>query len=256
MTDSIPPPFCRQGNKYKLRNVIIPLIPEHKRYVELFAGSGAIFYNKDKAEENILNDLDKKTIANFRLIKNAPLDPKKYENAPETIPAMKYFFDHHGDSIVDRLIAEKIRTCTGFSGKPVVYSKNIYKPSALKKVVKLLGEYKAKLKGVKLENKDYETIVKKYDGKDTFFFIDPPYENTDNTSGYAQTTDFDFDRLKNVLLHIKGNFLMTINDSKRIRDLFKGFHITPIKVTNPYISRHKNVNPFRNELVVRNYTLV
>ena len=53
---TIKPPFCRQGNKYLHRKNIIPFIPPHKRYVELFVGSGAIFYSKEKAQETILND--------------------------------------------------------------------------------------------------------------------------------------------------------------------------------------------------------
>lgn len=253
---SLPPPFCRQGNKYPIRNIIIPLIPPHKRYVELFAGSGAIFYNKEKAEQNILNDLDKKTIANFRLIQNAPLDPAKYAHQPKSLTAIKHFFDHHGDSIADRLILEKIRTCNGFSSKPVTESKQIYQTRSVDRVLKLLGEYKDKLKGVKYENKDYEAVVKKYDSPDTFFFIDPPYENTAKEFGYAQSTEFDFERLRDVLSKIKGDFLMTINDSKHIRDLYRQFHIKTIKVPNAW-SHKKNSKQgaFRPELIITNYSI-
>ena len=253
---TLPPPFCRQGNKYPIRDIIIPLIPPHKRYVELFAGSGAIFYNKDKAEQNILNDLDKKTIANFRLIQNAPLDPAKYAHQPKSLTAVKHFFDHHGDSIADRLIHERIRACSGYSQRPVTESKQIYHVKNAERVLKHLGEYKEKLKGVKYENKDYEAVVKKYDNADTFFFIDPPYENTAKEFGYAQSGEFDFERLRDVLSKIKGDFLLTINDSKRIRDLFKGFHIKPIKVPNPY--SHRKVSKqkaFRPELIITNYNI-
>lgn len=253
---TLPPPFCRQGNKYPIRDLIIPLIPPHKRYVELFAGSGAIFYNKEKAEQNILNDLDKKTIANFRLIQNAPLDPAKYAHQPKSLTAVKYFFDHHGDSIADKLIAERIRACSGFSQRPVTESKQIYHAKNVDKVLKYLGEYKDKLRGVKYENKDYEAVVKKYDNADTFFFIDPPYENSDKKLGYAQSSEFDFERLKDVLSKIKGKFLMTINDSKRIRDLYKEFHIKPIKVPNPYSHRkNSKQKAFRPELIITNYSI-
>jgi DNA adenine methylase len=253
---SLPPPFCRQGNKYPIRDIIIPLIPPHKRYVELFAGSGAIFYNKDKADQNILNDLDKKTIANFRLIQNAPLDPAKYAHQPKSLSAVKHFFDHHGDSIADRLIHERIRSCSGFSNQPVTKSKQIYVVKNVDRVLKLLGEYKDKLKGVKYENKDYEAVVKKYDSPDTFFFIDPPYENTEKSFGYAQSTDFDFERLREVLSKIKGDFLMTINDSKRIRDLFRQFNIKPIKVPNAWSRRdNSKQKAFRPELIITNYSI-
>jgi DNA adenine methylase len=253
---SLPPPFCRQGNKYPIRNIIVPLIPPHKRYVELFAGSGAIFYNKEKAEQNVLNDLDKKTISNFKLLQNAPLDPAKYSHAPKSLSAIKHFYDHHGDSIADRLILEKIRTCNGFSGKPVTASKNIYQTRGIDRVLKLLGEYKEKLRGVKYENKDYEAVVKKYDGADTFFFIDPPYENTSKSFGYAESAEFDFERLREVLSKIKGKFLMTINDSKRIRDLFRQFKIKPIKVPNAWgYKENSKQGAFRPELLISNYNL-
>jgi len=253
---SLPTPFCRQGNKYPIRNIIIPLIPPHKRYVELFAGSGAIFYNKEKAEQNVLNDLDKKTISNFKLLQNAPLDPAKYIHQPKSLTAVKHFFDHHGDSIADALIHERIRACSGYSQRPVTESKQIYHVKNAERVLKHLGEYKDKLKGVKYENKDYEAVVKKYDNADTFFFIDPPYENTSKVFGYAQSSEFDFERLKDVLSKIKGDFLLTINDSKRIRDLFRQFNIKPIKVPNPYSHRKiSKQKAFRPELIITNYNI-
>jgi len=109
---------------------------------------------------------------------------------------------------------------------------------------------------VKYENKDYEAVVKKYDSPETFFFIDPPYENTAKEFGYAQSSEFDFERLKDVLSKIKGNFLLTINDSKRIRDLFRQFHIKPIKVPNAYSHRkNSKQKAFRPELIITNYSI-
>lgn len=252
----IPPLFCRQGNKYPIRDKIIPIIPPHKVYVELFAGSGAIFYNKEKAVKNVLNDLDKDALNRFRLIKKAPLDLEKYPDFKKSIPAVRHFFDHHGDAIADRIMLEKIKSCTGYSGRPVSKSTGIYKAPQAKNVVKLMSEYKEKLDGTILENKDYEAVVKKYDGTETFFFIDPPYENTDKSFGYAESSEFDFERLERTLKSIKGKFLMTINDSSRIRKLFKDFNIKAIKVPNAW--GHRNASKqgfFRPELLISNYKL-
>lgn len=248
------PPFCRQGNKYPIRDVIIPLIPPHKRYVELFAGSGAIFWNKHKAEENILNDLDKQVVSQYHLLKKAPLDPDKYELHLDTIPKVKAFFNKTPRTTADKLLWEKIRTSNGFSGKPVVTVDNIYRPSNPANVLDNLVEYKDMLEGVKIENRDYADIVKKYDGRNTFFFIDPPYENTSKSFGYAQDTDFDFERLRQILASIKGDFLMTINDSPRIRTLFKEFNIKPFNVYTAWGHREGR-STTRKELLISNYTL-
>jgi DNA adenine methylase len=223
--------------------------------VELFAGSGAIFYNKEKAEENILNDLDKKTIANFRLIQKAPTDPAKYNN-PTSLRAMKHFFDHHGDSIAEKIILEKMRTCSGYMSHPITSSKGIYQVTRVDRILRHLADYQEKLKGVKYETRDYEAVVKKYDSPDTFFFIDPPYENTSKSFGYAQDKDFDFERLREVLDKIRGDFLMTINDSPRIRQLFKGFHIKKMAVPNNYShTKNSKQKAFRPELLIANYKI-
>lgn len=246
------PPFCRQGNKYSMLDDILPLIPSHKVYVELFVGSGAVFYNKEKAEKNIINDLDKTTINNFRLIKNAPLDPDKYYQ-PETIEETKKFFRKHGDSVADKIVGQRIELCTGFRNKPVKKEAGIYRHVGMKKFLKNVDVFKEKMKDTIIENKDYGEVVKKYDGVDTFFFIDPPYENTRKDFGYAQTTDFDFERLKNILSSIKGKFLLTINDSDYTRNLFKDFYIKPIDVFDPHKNIYGSGKRFRKELIITNY---
>ena len=253
---SLMPPFCRQGNKYLHRKTIIPLIPPHKRYVELFAGSGAIFYNKERAEENILNDLDKGVVKRFNMIKKATPDMDKYNETLTTIPKVKAFFEKTPRSNTDKLLHEIIQACFGFSGKPVVVSKNIYKPSnPVTKIKKSLCKWKDALKGTTITNKDYGEIIKKYDGADTFFFLDPPYENTDPNFDYAEDVDFDFQRLADELRCIKGDFLMTINDSKNIRRLFKDFTINTYAASTGWDTKgHKGrKHVVRKELLISNY---
>ncbi len=87
---SVKPPFNRIGNKYPLRNKIIPLIPPHNTYVDSFLGSGAIFFNKEKAEKNVLNDLDKATIRRIRILKTAPSNPDAYRNDLDTLKKSKH----------------------------------------------------------------------------------------------------------------------------------------------------------------------
>jgi DNA adenine methylase len=252
---SLSVPFCRQGNKFYHRKDIVPIIPPHKRYVELFAGSGAIFYNKAKADDNILNDLDKGVVQRFNMIKNASTDFSKYNQSLDSLAKVRAYYDKPAKTKEDKLLHAIIQTCFGFSGKPVVKSTGIYKPgNPLDKLKRHLDDWKEALKDTKIENKDYAEVIKKYDSPDTFFFLDPPYENTDKDFEYAQDEDFDFERLANVLDGIKGNFLMTINDSPNIRKLFKKFQVKTWNVRAGWAgSRAKGHDNRRAELLISNY---
>jgi DNA adenine methylase len=255
-TRSIKPPFCRQGNKFPIYPSIVDRIPPHTIYVEPFVGSGAVFFNKaPDAKTNVLNDLDKRTIERLRLLQSAPKDLSKYRTDLNTVAKIRAFYlDAGTTSPADRLFYEKIVSCNGFSGKPVSGPKNIYKKANPHKMLDLLPTYQEILKDVILTNVDYEECVSKYDGPGTFFFIDPPYENTvKKTYGYAEDADFDFERLAKVLAKIKGRFLMTINNSAKIRKIFSRFHQSPIKVYTRWghTSGHRN----RKELFVSNYRL-
>ena len=252
---NIPPPFCRQGNKFPMREEIIRLIPRHKRYVEPFLGSGAIFYNKPPllSQENILNDLDKYTYDQHRFLLNAPTDPAKYPRGLNTLSAIKRFYKKTPRTAVDKLIHAKIEACNGFSGSPVRSSYGIYRKADPAKILKNLEFYQSRLKSnTKLLNLDYATVVNTYDSPETFFFFDPPYEKTRSIYGYGEHKDFDFDKLREVLSGIKGKFLMTINDSRNMRTLFKEFRIKTTKVYARWSRKTKKAND-RKELLITNY---
>jgi len=254
--ENIPPPFCRQGNKYPMREEIIKLIPEHKRYVEPFLGSGAIFYNKpaDMSQENILNDLDKHTYMQHRLLKEAPINSMKYPQGLNTIPAIKRFYRKTPRTPAERLIHAKIEACNGFSGSPVRLSYGIHRKADPVKILKNMPFYQSRLKdgNTTLLNQDYAKVVETYDSPTTFFFFDPPYEKTRTIYGYGEHKNFDFDKLLNVLRNIKGKFLMTINDSPTMRNLFKEFNIQTTKVYARWSRKTKKAE-VRKELLIMNY---
>lgn len=249
---SLKPFFCRAGNKYVLRNRIIPLIPEHEIYVEPFFGSGAIFFFKPKAKVNIINDLDEKTINRIKLLIRSPTDLTKYKQDIDTVEKVKAFFNKKPKTNADKLTIEKIKTCNGFNNTEVVTDKNIYKNTNPFSTIKYIDLYKRKLKDVHIFNLDYREIVKECDSSSTFFFFDPPYENTNPDFGYAEDKNsFDFNKLLKTLKKIKGKFLMTINDSPAMRELFKDFNIKPfIAFTNNMILGRQ-----RRELFVCNYLI-
>jgi DNA adenine methylase len=244
----IKPPFCRQGNKTPILKEIIELIPQHKIYCEPFVGSAVVFFNLPKVKLSILNDLDKDVYNRLKLLQKAPLDITKYRHDLNTLEKVKDFYEHHNNTINDLLLYHKISACSGFNGKPVKTVKQIYNRYNPAYFLKHLEYYKKMLAGVKITNQDYIKIIVKYDSPDTFFFIDPPYENTDKS--FYSDIGMDYHELSFLLQNIKGKFLLTINDSPNIRKIFKPFKIKKINVQSTWRSEKSKI---RKELFIMNY---
>ena len=64
----------RLGNKQAIAQDLIKYFPEHNCYVEPFFGAGGMFFNKPKANYNILNDLDSDVFNLFQVVINQKKD--------------------------------------------------------------------------------------------------------------------------------------------------------------------------------------
>jgi len=243
------PPFNRIGSKMPILDKILPLIPVHDTYVECFVGSGAIFFNKEKAKKNVLNDLEKDVATRLKLLKSGSSNPADYDFGLTTLPKIKRFYLKHPNTTEAKIIYQKIVASTGYNNKPLKNVKGIYRAMNPATTFEDVVEYKDKLKGTTILSQDYEKVVDKYDSPTTFFFLDPPYENTNVTFGYAEDVGFDFERFAEVCNNIEGYVMVTLNDSPYIRKLFKGWKIKKILVPQ---SMKKDHIP-RKELIIMNY---
>ncbi|MEO6883117.1 MAG: DNA adenine methylase [Bacteroidia bacterium] len=69
-------------------------------------------------------------------------------------------------------------------------------------------EYAKRLEQVQIECKDALKVIEQYDGKDTFFYLDPPYFNSD-CGHYKGYTEQDYEKLLQALEKIQGKFLLS-----------------------------------------------
>ena len=58
------------GGKRRLAKTILPLFPEHTCYVEPFCGAAALYFMKDQAEVEVLNDINGELINMYRVVKH------------------------------------------------------------------------------------------------------------------------------------------------------------------------------------------
>ena len=98
-------------------------------------------------------------------------------------------------------------------------------------VVESLRAFNARMDRVSVENLSYDRCLKLYDGKETFFFLDPPYLDCD-PHVYQGWKEPDMTALKEKLLRVKGRWLLTVDDSTFNRKLFKGCRMISVRTRN------------------------
>ena len=246
------------GGKSLLTKKIIPLIPEHTCYCEVFAGAAWLLFRKEESEVEIINDINSDLVTLYRVIKH---------HLEEFIRYLKWLLVSRDEFA--RFKIERPETLTDIQRAVRFYYliKNGYagrieKPSFSIAVTKRSGfnllrieeELSAahlRLCRVYIENKPYQEILTRYDRPGTFFYIDPPYWNCENYYGNGIFSRSDFDRLGEMLKGVSGKFIMSINDVPEVRKLFKGFRIE--EVTTSYSAGGANKKVRATELLIMNY---
>ena len=107
-----------------------------------------------------------------------------------------------------------------------------------------------RLSGVYIENLDYKDCIIRYDRPHTLFYLDPPYYGTKDY--HHNMVDKDYVELAGVLENVKGRFILSLGDHKRVRGMFKGFKLE--EVTTRYTkgkTKESREKP-RAELLITN----
>lgn len=239
------PFFSHNGSKRRVLHKILPLIPKHKIYVEPFIGSASVLLGKPPSELEVINDLDKQLMKAYKLLKQAT--PAIINYMPDkSIESIQALVDKKTKNKNILLLQELYKRTATFQNQ---YNTKIYKTNMQEDKLKNILQYTHRLKDVQLYSTDYKNLIHHFDSPETFFFLDPPYENS---KGLYKNHLFDFEQLSEILKSIKGKFLLTLNDSPTIRKIFKGFKIKKMLV--PSIGGINTVGTKdRKELIITNY---
>ncbi len=251
------------GGKRLLRKIIAPLIPKDiKSYIEPFGGGGWVLFYKDRwADLEIYNDLDGRLVNLFRIVKYHPNAFK--EEYKYLLGSRDMFFQFlNGTFITDiqKAVQFYFIITRSFGGKGSSFG-TVKKSSggaskSQKNVLDKIDAIHERLDKVMIENRDFETLITQYDFEDAFFYCDPPYSQG---CGYdvTSTKDFDHERLRKILGNIKGRFLLSYDDSPKIRELYKGFEMIEVERLNGINNRSdvENRKKIFKELLIANYPI-
>ncbi|MBX4261310.1 DNA adenine methylase [Clostridium estertheticum] len=255
------------GGKSKSLKYLLPLIPVHEGYVEVFGGAGWLIFGKEPSKWEVLNDLDDNLSNFWNVLKNHEIEFIKsfdFEVISRTIfneYKKIYITKKYNDNIQQAHILYYLLKA-GTSGRlpdggGCGFGRCKGKSRLrLDKTPKDIIMSHQRLINVSIECRDFKDIIKFYDTNKTFFYLDPPYRsNSCAPYPVGKFTDDDYTDLYNLCSNMKGNFLLSINNDNFINSLFSKFNITKINV--PYCGSIKQKGREKYaELIITNYKLI
>ena len=240
------PFFCRTGSKTPIKKKILALIPQHSTYTEVFVGSGAIFWAKEKATRNVINDKDALLINGYKLLKSSKGDIAPMKGSLEE----KNRFIQTPKTGNQELLRILYLACNTFGSKMTTLK--LYKNTSGEQKLKKLDQYREKLKGVAIGNQDYKSILKKFDGAGTFHYLDPPYMSDSDKAIYKEGT-ISLSEFASVVKSLKGKWLVSLNDSAEVRRAFSGFKIKSFTTGGTGNLEGAQGAKTRREVLIMNY---
>jgi DNA adenine methylase len=221
------------GGKNRLATTIIAMLPEHTTYVEPFSGGGQVLFHKAPSNVEVLNDLDYDVVNFFRVcqwhyeelvrylrycLASRKLHELHMKTDPSTLTDIQRagrFFYLQKNSFGGLILKQKFHYG--------VTQPSNYNPARIPEVIEHAHQ---RLQRVQIESLSYEKILDKYDRPTTFFYLDPPYWGP-KLYQFNFSVD-DFLKLADRLRHLKGKFILSLNDRPEVRQLFAGFRIKSI----------------------------
>lgn len=246
------------GGKSLLTKKILPLIPPHTCYCEVFSGAAWMLFKKPESEVEIINDINTDLVTLYRVIKH---------HLEEFIRYLKWILVSRDEfarfrSETPEALTDIQRAVRFYYLLRNGYSSRIPKPtfsiSTLKRsnfnllrVEEELSLAHLRLSRVYIENMPYEKLIERFDRPHTFFYVDPPYFGCEDYYGKDIFSRSDFARLASLLSSLKGRFILSINDVAEIRELFGSFRIREVETT--YLAAGSHRKKPVTELLVMNF---
>ena len=246
----------RIGGKSALRKEIISRFPQDGvgRYIEVFFGAGWVFFGREKqpGQLEVINDKDGNIVNLFRCIKYHR--EALQQELEWLVTARETFFDviaqleAGGLTDIQRAARFYYRVRCSFGSDQKTFT------TASKSATNaaFFTEVQQRLKGVIIENRDFEPILKTYDRPDALFYLDPPYLGAEQyyDGGFSWE---DHLRLVACLRRLKGRFVLSYNDDERIRALYEDWcTVESLQRRDTLPGNTNNRKPY-NEVIIKNY---
>lgn len=229
------------GGKRNLSGRLCPMIDAtpHVTYAEVFGGMLGVFLRRTRqAKVEVVNDISRDVTTFFRILqRHYPqfMDTLKFQIT--TRAEFERLTATDPDTLTDLERAARFLYLqrTAFGGKVAGRNFGVSKATPARFDVTKLGpvleDLHERLAGVVIERLNYADFIRRYDGPDTLFYLDPPYWGCERDYGDDVFDRSDFERLAEQLAGVAGSFILSINDTPGARDVFARFAYEVVETT-------------------------
>jgi len=239
------------GGKWRLAPWILAHFPPHRVYVEPFGGAASVLMRKRRAYAEVYNDLDGEVVNVFRVLRD-PEQAARLERAVRLTPFARAEFNLSyelaGDPVEDarrflirshmgfgtaamRATVDGGKQRTGFRGN-TTRARTIPADdwAGLPDVVRQIAR---RMAGVVIEQRDAAEVISAHDGRETLYYIDPPYPhatrgNSSRWNYRHEMTDDAHRALAGVLRAVQGMVVLSSYPSSLYDELYADWERTQI----------------------------
>jgi len=202
-------------------NLVKKLYNEKKitAFVDVFAGSGNVVLNvpKDWKVNRVYNDIDLRLYNLLNVLRDEEKRKRLFDMLDWSLPHRKIFEDAKQQTEfkddVEMAYNYLYRHFNSFNDNDNSFRVEVkairdqYHPQ-----LDLLKNNFFAVKYLTIENLDYKDLIKRYESKTTFFYLDPPYLHGGTTYKFSFSLK-DFQELHDILTKIKGYWLMNESEA-------------------------------------------
>jgi len=218
------------GGKQALVPKLLPLIPEHVCYAEVFGGAGSLLLNKPPSKIEVWNDLDGELVNLFEVIRD---DVDAFLKRADFLLYSRELYQRWQHDLENGTVPKDrveravrfwyvIRSAFGaHPSKGWAFQRERPRNSAavVQNALANIRVIHDRLKNVEIDHLDFRVCIKNRDALSTFLYLDPPYLGTEQYRAGDFTLNDHID-LAQALSQTKGKWLLTVGDNPDLRKLY------------------------------------
>lgn len=228
------------GSKWNIAKQLVELIPEHHSYVEPYAGSLAVLFNKPNSAIETINDLDSDVTNLFWCIQK---DSERLSRLVMTTPFSREVYERQFSGMNGSGYASRFQRAAGFlircwqghgfrtNGYKTGWKNDVHsreRAYALWNWYRLpewIIDIAERLRMVQIENRPALEVIERFGYENVFMYLDPPYLlGTRNGKQYKhEMTDADHEELLKLILQSSAKIMISGYESEMYNDYLRGW---------------------------------